>query len=162
MLNSFNEEFARKMENRLYNAMKNGMLDNNMFEMVMRRSVKHVERFEEFLDDRNFMIRLAAIKIIGKFKEDLTVLINLVTEQEQQHAVTDCIVRIFGEREIHADVLALILEENSMFINTIINSILKQNKVEYLTAILLSDNMKLVNFVKRKIEEHAGGKQETN
>ena len=143
------KKFNEQAVDRMYCQFEKNIYDNNLFRRCIKRKIENADRFKKFLSSNVPQIKIAAITILAENIDDLTFLDDLINEEEY---VIETILKIIAGREEYVDLMASLLNENSAFLTNMIINLKKMGKEEYLTALLFSDNIALVEFIKRIVD----------
>ena len=131
---------------RLIDLFDKGVVDNRVFSAVMRGGVKDCTPFLPYLEDGCVMVQISAIKIIGKFHSDLSVLNDLLQHTDNNEVVEN-IVRILIEKEEYINAISIMIDEDSELVNLFVHKLKCMGKIEYLTPLLFSSNAEGKNMV---------------
>ena len=144
-----------KPEEKLIELFNKGIVDNNLFNIVMKSNKVNTDLFLDFLNSTNQMVKICTIKLLGKHRQDLFPLVE-VLNQDNNNDVMECVIRVLGDRNQYAECMSKLLKEDSALLNLIIEYLERTDKKEYLTALLFSDNNQLVDYIQKKVngEKH--------
>lgn len=150
------DEFAQLKMRRLILEFNRGICNNVMLKLVLKHDNYPKELLEQivpFLSSFNAFVRAAAIRVYGRFAEDLTLLKRMANTEEEQ-IVQMALMDVAIERK-NGDIIVGVSVKNELLVHRTLIELKRMGKTECYTYFLLNGNNEMIKLIRGLIESGA-------